>query len=237
MSGMFREILPPYVAVAERGDVAVYEIFASEAAHVQAAVETRRLEFAGGRAAAHRALFELGAEIQPVGMDARGAPEWPPGVVGSITHCEGLRACAVAWEADASSIGIDAEPNEPLPPGLLSEIASVDEIGRIGAARRQRTEIFWDRMWFVLKEASYKAWYPHSAGAPLDFAALEVVVDPRSRLFAAQVGPGPSGSRITGRWVCKSGFIGAAVVCGADATPEEMNFDLMACPRQSRNSW
>ena len=46
---------------------------------------------------------------------ARGAPQWPLGVVGSITHCDGYRAAAVARGRDLRTIGLDAEPDEPLP--------------------------------------------------------------------------------------------------------------------------
>ena len=45
---------------------------------------------------------------------ARG-PQWPPGFVGSITHCDGYRAAAVARARDALTIGLDAEPKAWFP--------------------------------------------------------------------------------------------------------------------------
>jgi len=40
------------------------------------------------------------------------------GVVGSMTHCAGYRAAAVARARDVVTIGIDAEPHAVLPDGV-----------------------------------------------------------------------------------------------------------------------
>lgn len=53
----------------------------------------------------------------------RGEPQWPAGDAGSITHCDGYRACAAALLGDVAAIGIDAEPNCPLPDGVLEDVA------------------------------------------------------------------------------------------------------------------
>ena len=127
---MIEAILPAAVAVAEaRDDEAPVELFPAEEAIVARAVaKRRRREFATGRGCAHRALAALGASAGPIAAGERGEPLWPGGVVGTITHCDGYRGCAVARAAELATIGIDAEPHEPLPDGLLADLARPEEI-------------------------------------------------------------------------------------------------------------
>ncbi|HEY3692789.1 MAG TPA: hypothetical protein VGL46_21300 [Pseudonocardiaceae bacterium] len=54
----------------------------------------------------------------------RRKPVWPPGVVGSLTHCTGYRAAAVAHRRGVLTVGIDAEPHEPLPQMSLVPLPS-----------------------------------------------------------------------------------------------------------------
>lgn len=58
----------------------------------------RRAAFLAGRLAAARALRRAGAPAGPVGRAADGAPVWPAGWLGSITHDRG-RALAVLCRA------------------------------------------------------------------------------------------------------------------------------------------
>src|SRR5258708_38693026 len=61
--------------------------YPEEMATVANAVDKRRREFATGRSCARDALRELGIEPGPILAGERGMPRWPPGVVGSTTHC------------------------------------------------------------------------------------------------------------------------------------------------------
>ena len=49
-----------------------------------------------GRACARAALANLGQGEAVIGIDEAGAPLWPAGVVGSITHTKGYAAALVA---------------------------------------------------------------------------------------------------------------------------------------------
>ena len=158
---MIEQILPAAAVAVEAGDdERAVRLFPEEEAMVARAVEKRRREFATGRDCARRALQRLGVSAGPIPAGGRGEPVWPAGVVGSITHCRGYRACAVARTADLATIGVDAEPHEPLPEGLVERVAGAEE--RSGLAELARTEpaIAWDRLLFSAKEALYKAWYP-----------------------------------------------------------------------------
>ena len=57
------------------------------------------------------------------------------------------------------SLGLDAEPAEPLPEGVLRSIASETEAAMVN--QMQADGYGWaDRLLFCAKEATYKAWFP-----------------------------------------------------------------------------
>src|ERR1700761_3617241 len=94
---MIEEILPSFLASADLfGDAPDVTLFPDEEALLGRAVEKRRREFAAGRGCARRALAALGLPPAPLLPGEGGAPRWPDGVVGSITHCAGYAAAAVA---------------------------------------------------------------------------------------------------------------------------------------------
>jgi len=93
----------------------IRKLFPAEEAVVRTAGPRRRAEFTVGRRCAREALAGLGLPVAPVLAGRAGEPLWPAGVTGSITHCPGYRACAVARAADVAGIGIDAEPDRPRP--------------------------------------------------------------------------------------------------------------------------
>lgn len=120
---LLRRLLPTTVSVVStRDDAPANELSADEAAHISRAVASLRADFAAARNCARTALAELGFERGPMVPGGRGAPDWPEGVVGSLTHAAGLRAAAVAHRADIASLGIDVEAAAPLPDGVLDTI-------------------------------------------------------------------------------------------------------------------
>lgn len=180
------------------------------------AVDGRRREFAAGRDCARRALELLGAPVGPILAGKRGEPIWPAGVVGSITHCRGYRGCAVAAATDLSAIGIDAEPHEPLPEGLLARLAGAEEMSDLEDLTRAGPEIAWDRLLFSAKESLYKAWYPLTERR-LGFEDTVLTIDPEERSFSARsllLGPTVAGAELTGfegRWLVADGLVLTAV--------------------------
>src|SRR5206468_2745795 len=106
-------------------------LFPEEEALIAAAVDKRRREFATARGCARSALAALGIEPAPILAGERGAPRWPPGIVGSITHCAGYRAAAVSSARDMITIGLDAEPDQVLPDGVLNAISLPGERSRL----------------------------------------------------------------------------------------------------------
>ncbi|MGC1166279.1 MAG: 4'-phosphopantetheinyl transferase superfamily protein [Solirubrobacterales bacterium] len=214
---MIERILPDTVVAVEAGDdEGAVALFPEEEAVVARAVERRRREFATGRACARRALKRLGGPAGPVLAGNRGEPVWPAGVVGSITHCRGYRGCAVAMATEMAALGIDAEPHEPLPDGLVDKVAGPEEMGALTELAQAESAIAWDRLLFSAKESVYKAWYPLTERW-LGFEDAVLTLDPRERTFTARLlvpGPEQAGAEVhgfDGRWLVADGLVLTAV--------------------------
>jgi 4'-phosphopantetheinyl transferase EntD len=220
------DLLPTGVAAAEAfDDPTDVVLFPEEEEVVSQAVDKRRREFTTARQCARAALAELGIPPAPILPGPRNEPRWPSGVAGSITHCAGYRAAAVARTGVIASIGIDAEPNAPLPAGVLDEVSLPEERTWIEALREYDRTVHWDRLLFSAKESVYKAWYPLTR-LWLDFDEAVLSVDPFLGRFTARLlvpGPSLSGGQLTtftGRWLVRDGLVVTATVTPADARPE-----------------
>jgi len=214
---MIEAILPAVAVVVEaRADEGERPLLDEEQAIVGRAVEKRREEFATGRACARAALERLGHEPAPILSGERGEPLWPEGVVGSITHCNGYRAAAVAPSSELRSIGIDAEPHAPLPEGLLGDIAWEEELAHLSDLSRLDPAVHWERLLFSAKESVYKAWFP-LARRWLGFEDARLKLDPSSRKFEARLlvaGPVVNGraiDRFSGAWLVRDGLVLTAI--------------------------
>jgi 4'-phosphopantetheinyl transferase EntD len=202
---MIEELVPDSMHVAERcSDATGEQLYPDELAHIRNAVAKRRDEFTTVRHCARVALRSLGLDRPSMVPGRAGAPPWPEGVIGSMTHCAGYRAAAVATRTTAASIGIDAEPNEPLPDGVLRMIARPAELRNLRALGAVDQEVCWDRLLFSAKESVYKAWYP-LASRWLGFEDVDVHIRSGGTFEARLLVPGPSvaGRPLThfsGRW-------------------------------------
>ncbi|WP_269859618.1 4'-phosphopantetheinyl transferase family protein [Streptomyces sp. RPT161] len=215
---MIGELLPAAVARAEAfEDCSEDELFPQERKLLGNSVERRRREFTTVRACARRALADLGLPPTPVLPGVRNAPRWPDGIVGSMTHCDGYRAAALARAAEMVTVGIDAEPDLPLRPGVVESIALPSELSWVRAA--VPGAVHRDRLLFSAKECVYKAWYPMMR-SELDFEDAEIAfatqtVDPAgsSGTFTAQVlrparhASGRWMDAFCGRWTASRGLI------------------------------
>jgi 4'-phosphopantetheinyl transferase EntD len=211
-------ILPPEVSAEEAfGDLPDVALFPEEEAVIARAVDKRRNEFTTARGCARVALARLGLPPVPIVPGLRGAPQWPSNVVGSITHCAGYRACAVARDRDVVTIGLDAEPHDVLPDGVLGAVASAQEQARLAALAAAQPGLCWDRMLFCVKESVYKAWFPLTRRW-LGFEEACVDIDPARQSFTARLlvqGPEVNGAVLTsfeGRWLVRDGLIITAIV-------------------------
>jgi 4'-phosphopantetheinyl transferase EntD len=222
ISPLIERVLSPSVAAAEVfGEDFAAPLLPEERAVIARAAESRRREFARARACARLALARLGVPPAPVLPGPGGVPKWPDGVVGSITHCAGYCAAAVALTRDVVSLGVDAEPNEKLPDDrMLAMITCGEERSRLIDLAARISDVHWDRLLFSAKESVYKTWYP-LARRWLDFKSADIVIDARARTFTARLlvpGPPVGGSPLTllrGRWLSGNGLLVTAVVVPA----------------------
>jgi 4'-phosphopantetheinyl transferase EntD len=205
---VIEELVPATVTtVATRVDLSI-GLFAEELRALGRAVDGRRREFETGRACARRALAHLGLPPLAVASGPHGEPLWPDGVVGSITHCEGYRACAVARSQHVRAVGIDAERHAPLPAGVLATIAGPGERRALDA---HGGGVCWDRVLFSAKETVFKAWFALTART-LAFEDAVLRIDPSRGTFDAQLLVDGPVAALHGRWTAADGLVAAAVV-------------------------
>jgi len=166
-------------------------------------------------------MRQLGLPPAAILPGERGAPRWPDGVVGSMTHCDGYRAAAVARAGDVASIGIDAERRGPLPDGVRGLIARDEEVAKLDELASADPRLPWDMVLFSAKESVYKAWFPLTLRW-LDFAEASVTIDAGLGTFAARLlvpGPVVAGrtlSAFDGRWLARDGLVLTAIVVRAE---------------------
>lgn len=214
---MIASVLPPsVVAVVARDDDPAVVLPGAEEAAVARAVAPRRAEFTTARVCAREALRQLGASAEAVPVGERRAPVWPDGVVGSITHCAGYRAAAVAWRSAVRTVGIDAEVHDALPDGVLD---AVSDAGERAVLASLPPGVCWDRVLFSAKEAVYKAWYP-LARRWLGFGdvALTPAADGTFAVRLRVDGPTIDGQALrglAGRWAVRDGLVLTAVTLPA----------------------
>ena len=185
---------------------------------IERSVAKRRNEFITVRHCARLAMEELGVPPAPILKGEKGEPQWPAGVVGSLTHCQGYRGAVVGRSEAVRSVGIDAEPHDVLPDKVLEAISLPRERHEIAALPGG---LHWDRILFCAKEATYKAWFPltqrwlgfedahitfevDSHGTAGTFVS-RILIDPSAR-------SGPPLEELAGRWSVAGGLVLTAIV-------------------------
>lgn len=210
---MIAQLLPAAVSsVSLASDEPHGELLPEEAAQFGWAVASRRHEFVAGRYCAHQALERLGLPASPILRGPRREPLWPSGVVGSITHCLGFQAAAVALARDVIALGIDAEPHDRLPANVLQSVSVPEERSWLA---RAPSGLHWDRLLFSAKESVYKAWYPLT-GRSLEFEQVNVRFEPVDGTFYARLLMLPplrpaAIDGFAGRFLVKNGLILTAI--------------------------
>jgi 4'-phosphopantetheinyl transferase EntD len=188
---VIERLLPAGVAArSRRDDPPDAALLPPEAVLIARAVPRRRAQFTTVRHCARLALAALGCEPAPILPGVRGAPIWPAGIVGSMTHCGGYRAAAVAPMSMLTAVGIDAEEHQPLPSGVLDLVSSPAERAHLTELAASESGVHWDRLLFSAKESVYKAWSPLT-GEWLDFQQAALDIDPAGTFTARLLVPGP----------------------------------------------
>jgi enterobactin synthetase component D len=124
------------------------------------AVAKRRAEYVAGRfCAANAARALLGSFNGQIDTSTHGAPVWPAGLIGSITHTAGFASSALAPTSVARGLGLDTE--RIMCEAVMLEIgpiicSSVERFPlRSGLSRTAYTTLV-----FSAKESVFKCLYP-----------------------------------------------------------------------------
>jgi 4'-phosphopantetheinyl transferase EntD len=123
------------------------------AALARSVVQVRRASGAA-RIVARELISKIGLPKCALPKGGGGAPVWPAGIVGSMSHTSRVAVAAIAPRRSFSGLGIDIEPSEALPPDLLDLVTTPEERACIG------DDPYGGRLLFAAKEAVYKAVYP-----------------------------------------------------------------------------
>ena len=204
--GLMAGLLPETVSVVDAldssfdGDRLVHPLpgrrgaaFDAEVRALGGAGPLRRTEFSRARICAHAAVTALGRRPEAILIGGHREPRWPAGLAGSITHCTGYRAAAVADARVVLAVGIDAESDRALPDGIAALALTAQDRARSANLARFR---HWDCLAFSARESVFKAWFAVT-GCRLDFADATLSLQPDGPLdgeFAATIAPGVPGS-------------------------------------------
>ncbi|MBW8709403.1 MAG: 4'-phosphopantetheinyl transferase superfamily protein [Alphaproteobacteria bacterium] len=186
---MIAGLLQPGMSGAELRDTGqALALLADEEILVASAASKRHRDFAMGRTCARAALAPLGHGEAAIAIGEDGAPLWPPGILGSITHTSGYAAAVVCEVGRFSGLGIDAEQvggvTAKLWPRLFNAVEQAQLAGHADAAVAAT-------LLFSAKEAAFKAWRLRGA-----LAFRDITIDLRQDSFTAD----HAGRRLSGRF-------------------------------------
>ncbi len=133
----------------------------------------------------------LGVAPCAIPMKDDRSPQWPAGLTGSISHCEGACFAILGRTSTYHGLGLDIEPARPLPRDLWPVILRSEE--------RDTSDPL---AVFAAKEAVYKAQYALT-GTLFDFHTLLVALsgDVFTATFQHAIGCFASGAVINGALV------------------------------------
>lgn len=199
------EALPPFGAEG---------LLPLEASAMARAHPRRQAEFATGRVLARRAMQALGMAPLPIPAGADRAPQWPAGLIGSISHSP--RLCGVALARAGHKVrmlGLDIEEAEPLPAELFDTVLLADERARLSALGAE--DAGWmARIVFSAKECCYKAQYPVTRTL-FGFEVFDIRAEPAAGTFTAtwqaDIGPFRAGTVWAGRLCVTAGHVVTAI--------------------------
>ena len=193
---MIASLLPPGLSGAELRDTGQkLGLHPGEEAIIARAAEKRSRDFAMGRTCARAALAPLGHGGAAIAMGADGAPHWPAGLVGSITHTSGYAAAVAGDTASFSGVGVDAERVGGVTPKLWPRLFNTAEQAQLAA--RTDADVA-ATLLFSAKEAAFKAWRLKGA-----LAFRDIAIDLRDGSFTAD----HAGENLHGRYAVEGDLV------------------------------
>ncbi|MGH8274217.1 MAG: 4'-phosphopantetheinyl transferase family protein [Gammaproteobacteria bacterium] len=163
------------------------ELMREEKTIVGNAVDKRRREFAAGRTCARSILREFGFSGNlTIGKDKYGAPVWPEGIVGSISHTDDVCVVSIGRKTpEMTSLGVDVEKDTRLDPDLMNLVC--DELEEETCCNSQiKDSLRLAKVIFSAKESLYKCLYP-IIRTVLNFKDVHIQLDVSGQKFMGTI--------------------------------------------------
>lgn len=192
--------------------------------HLTKAAPKRRGEFLAGRYCAYQALLQLTGDGAMVKRQADGAPSWPKGCVGTISHSDNWVGALVAYQTDYLALGFDIEQRLGDTQGATLAAYLLTPQERLCLSHLPAAQLaFMVTLIFSLKESLFKALYP-LVNKRFYFEDAELISwcsqskTARLRLLSTLSEEWLQGQEITGHYCCLDGHIMTLI---ALATPND----------------
>lgn len=174
----------PFIAYVAEGALLIVDLIdrcqapflRAEAELAENVTNARIRELMAGRSTARRALRLIGVEPTPILSRSDGAPVWPLGLCGSISHSHRHIAVLLARSSHYESVGIDIDDGRPLGVAASATVATAQELAVIDRAGWKVPGSTAENLAFSAKEAIFKCQFPVTLDASLDF--LDVSLEP-----------------------------------------------------------
>ena len=165
LPGLLQAVTPPGAFAAGLADTGqAVPSYPEEMLYVASAVAKRQREFMLGRACARAALGPVGHGDAVLGRRPDGAPLWPGGIVGTISHTDGHAVALVAPDRRFRGLGVDVERRGRVTPDLYRHIFEPEEKARLKAMPPPGRDVM-AALLFSAKEAGCKIWLAVHGGS------------------------------------------------------------------------
>jgi 4'-phosphopantetheinyl transferase EntD len=200
-----RDTFGGFVGIAVAKLDQIYPLLPGEDEAIAKAVERRRIEFTTGRWCAREALSHSGIAPQPILVGPRGAPVWPKGTCGSITHAGSLCAAVAASTDEVEGLGIDVVELREASATLVSTAPIFAQDSEVAAARSGLAaddDALHLAVLFSAKETAIKA-MTESLARYVEFTEVTIDLEPTS--FSAHCTS--AGLSVMGWWTQCGGYV------------------------------
>jgi 4'-phosphopantetheinyl transferase EntD len=133
-------------------------------------------ELRAGRSSARCAIRHLKFEPAPILSADTGAPIWPAGLCGSLSHTHHHVAALVACSSYYDSVGVDINDGRVLGEKALGDVATPEELALVSWVTANSEANAVGNMTFSAKEALFKCQYTITQDASLDFLEVRLIV-------------------------------------------------------------
>lgn len=220
------ESLAPVGLALELGSGFCSEALLADEAHATCDwTPQRRAQFATGRSRARHAFLRLGVPLVAIPFDDEGAPTWPAGVVGSISHKREHCIAAVARTTLFENVGVDLEfdVEDSAESELVRRVCATETEREQAAALRDETQSP-GTLFLAAKEAYFKFQFPMTRRR-LDWDEVEVTLLPDRSFHVMRIGD--PATLVSGIRLVASGWI-VALVTKTVASPVGCRNQLLA---------